>query len=544
MKDRIIFFSRYLSLFIYLAFFSACSSLQGVGFSSGEGSMEDPEFADVTEERAVVESEIALREELAALDKLGDWVEGPAEISVPEYDFPVTSNKHIEFYIKLFQGKQRKNFARWLSRSGRYLPKIHHELEKAGLPLDLVYLAMIESGFNPSAYSHAHASGLWQFIKSTGRNYGLRVDSWVDERRDPDKATIAAIAYLADLYAEFDDWYLAVAGYNAGEGKIRRAIARYKSRDFWQLASKRYLRLETKRYVPKLIAAIVISKEPEKYGFGDIEYEKFVELDEVSVPPLTALDAVALSCDTDVAKLKKMNNELRKGMTPPDIKGYKIKVPAGAKELVVKNLSRIHPVVATDFKTHVVRRGDTLSTICRRYKLNKTTLLKANNLRTSQLAVGKRLRIPFQTTKYVKLHEGQSARNYFASNSGKGSLVLHQIRSGDTVSKISKQYQVPAEMIMSWNGLASVHKIRAGQQLALYLDNGESKPIGGKLSSNILSISPVDFKKNVTYYKVRNGDSLWRIARKFRVSTGEIIAWNNLTSNMIRPGKKLIIKKG
>lgn len=544
MKSRIAFFFRYLSLFSFLLALSGCAGLPGAGSPDGESAGEDPEVVGEIEERVVVESEDALREELAALDQLGEWDGGPPELATPQYDFPVVTNKQVEFYLKLFQGKQRNHFARWLSRSNQYLTMIHPRLREAGLPLDLAYLAMIESGFNPTAYSHAHASGLWQFIQSTGRNYGLRVDGWVDERRDPEKATEAAIAYLTDLYNEFDDWYLAVAGYNAGEGKIRRAIARYDSRDFWHLAGKRYLRLETKRYVPKLIAAIIIAKEPEKYGFANIEFEKAPLVEEVEVPPLTALDAVALCCNTDVSVLKKMNNQLRKGMTPPDAGGYSIKVPLGAKALVAKNLSRIHPVIATDFKTHVVRKGETLSSICKRYHLNKTTLLKANKLRSAQLIAGNRLRIPFRSTKYVLLGEGQSPRSFFASNSDKGALVLHQIRSGDTISKISKQYQVPAEMIMSWNGLASIHKIRAGQQLALYLGGGESSPPEVLGADFVPSLSAGDIKKRVTYYRVRNGDSLWAIARKFQVSTSDIMQWNDLNSNMIRPGRKLIVKKG
>ncbi|MDH4318748.1 MAG: lytic transglycosylase domain-containing protein, partial [Desulfobulbaceae bacterium] len=296
MKSRITIFFRYLFMFALLFVLSGCAGIGGFDSDEGDSAWVDLEPAGEIEDRVVVESEETLRDELSGLDQLGEWDGGTADISTPQYDFPVTTNKQVEFYLELFQNKQHKHFARWLSRSKQYLTMIKPRLREAELPEDLAYLAMIESGFNPTAYSRAHASGLWQFIQSTGKNYGLRVDGWVDERRDPEKATEAAISYLGNLYHEFDDWYLAVASYNAGEGKIRRAIERYNTRDFWQLARNSYLSLETKRYVPKLIAAIIIAKEPEKYGFGDIEFESEMAYEEVEVPPLTTLDAVALCC--------------------------------------------------------------------------------------------------------------------------------------------------------------------------------------------------------------------------------------------------------
>jgi len=214
-------------------------------------------------------------------------------------------------YLKLFQGKQRKYFSRWLARSTRYLPLIHEELDRAGLPRDLVYLAMIESGFNQRAYSRARAVGLWQFMKGTGRDYNLRIDRYVDERRNALKSTRAAAAYLADLYQQFGDWHLAVAAYNGGPGKIRYGIKRFKTKDFWTLAEKRYLRLETKRYVPKLIAAIIIAKSPEKYGFTKIDYAPPMEYDSIEVGPGLSIDALALISGGSKKQLMLLNQELK-----------------------------------------------------------------------------------------------------------------------------------------------------------------------------------------------------------------------------------------
>ncbi len=509
-----------------------------------------------------VESEEVLHEELSALERVGDWEEGqPEKIREIEpevtFDFPVTMNKQVRFYLDTFQHRQKKYFKRWLARSGRYLPFIQKELARAGLPKDLAYLAMIESGFNPSAYSRARAVGLWQFIKGTGRNYGLRIDRWVDERRDPEKATRAAIAYLGTLYEEFDDWYLAVASYNAGEGKIRKGIKRYKTRNFWELARHRFLRLETKRYVPKLIAAILIAKEPEKYGFTDIAYHTPVEYDLVAVPAGTDLHAVATAARSKVGTIRELNNELRRNQTPPGRGSYQVKVPRGSQDLVAENLKRLHPVVSTDWKTHVVRRGDTLRRICRRYNLNTRTLLKANNLRSARLRPGQRLRIPYRTTRYVLLKKGETLQAHYARMGKNNPLVLHRLKRGETLSKLARQYQVPVSLIKQWNGIHDVRKIRAGQHIALYVDgtkgNGRSTPAGKDIGRNrqqILSLN--DSKKwapdqntaaALTWYQVRHGDSLWTIARKFRVSAHDIRRWNRLRSNVIHPGTRLIIRK-
>ncbi len=513
-----------------------------------------------------VEREDVLIEELAALDKTGRWgddtakEEPPVPPEVVVYDFPVTINKQVEFYLDLFQNRQRKYFQRWLARSTLYVPYIQEELTKAKLPTDLAYLAMIESGFNPSAYSKAHAAGLWQFIRGTGRNYGLRIDSWVDERREPVKATKAAIGYLSKLYAEFDDWYLAVAAYNAGEGKIGRAIKKYKTRDFWELASHRYLKLETKRYVPKLIAAIIISRDPEKYGFHEIQYMQPDQFDLITVPAGTDLAAVAVTANTSVKKLRKLNNELRKSRTPPNQKKYILRIPDGSYNMVAQNMKRLHPVITTAYKTHTVRSGDTLNRVCRKYNLNKLTLLKANSLRSGTLKKGQRLRIPYRTTKYVLLKDGETPQSRFAMAGKDGKLILHEIKKGETLSRISKKYNVPVDIIMQWNDISDVRRIRAGHHLALYMDTGSPVPppistpsVATVINSSKIpllrdqkkfQVATLTLQKARTLYKVRNGDSLWTIAKKFRVSATDLRRWNNLENNMIHPGEKLVIRKG
>ncbi|HEB51442.1 MAG TPA: LysM peptidoglycan-binding domain-containing protein [Desulfobulbus sp.] len=551
-------------LCLLLAAATGCSPLGATKTACVPG-VTQPDIDSSTDEDnqyVTVEPEEVLEDELAALNQLGDWEDGSRlqEAGAPEvtYDFPVVVNKQVEFYLNLFQGRQRKYFKRWLGRSTRYLPLIRRELKEAGLPGDLAYLAMIESGFNPSAYSRAHAAGLWQFIKGTGRNYGLRIDSWVDERREPEKATRAAVAYLSNLYSEFNDWYLAVAAYNAGEGKIRRAIKRYRTRDFWQLARHRYLRLETKRYVPKLIAAIMIARNPEQYGFTDIDYQEPVRYELIKVPPRTDLAAVAVAANTTVKEIRRLNIELRRNQTPPRMDGYRLKIPHGTAQLVARNMARLHPVITTGYKTHVVRGRDTLNRICRLYGLNKTTLLKANNLHSARLRKGQRLRIPYRTTRYILLREGETLDARFARAGREGRMILHRIRRGDTLSRISKQYNVPVHIIMQWNNITDVRRIRAGEQLALYLDTGDDVSGGapraaagaGDRALLVLNGSSkhrpagTGRKSGVTWYRVRNGDSLWTIARRFRVSARDIRRWNNLQDNMIHPGRRLVIRKG
>lgn len=509
------------------------------------------------------ETEQSLTEELEALRHTGNWqqkngLSSPDQSEEITYDFPIVINKQVQVYLDLFQNRQKKQFAIWLSRSGKYIPMFKKELRDAGLPEDLAYLAMIESGFSQRAYSRAKAVGLWQFIKGTGKQYNLEIDQYVDERRHAEKSTKAAISFLSDLYADFGDWHLAVAAYNAGAGKIRRGMQRYNSNDFWNLAQHDYLTMETKRYVPKLIAAILIAKNPEKYGFTNISYESPLDYETLRVGPGLSLEAVALLCDASDKEIKRLNQELKTGKTPLNKSYYDVQIPSGSKELAEANLPRLHSVVSTGYKTHIIDKTDTLSTICKRYNINKTTLLKINNLRSKTLIAGKHLRIPYNAIQYRLLAEGK-----------KGSLeaddlVLHKIRPGETISKIAKKYNVPASLIVSWNGLKSIHQIRAGQQLALYIENTEVTHHPKQQPESSVAVSTPDPDSSliilaeqkkfnlserstpentkISWYKVRQGDSLWAIARKFNLSPKQLKSWNNLKSNRIHPGVKLKIK--
>lgn len=250
------------------------------------------------------------------------------------FDIPVTYNKKVSYWITYFQDKGKDWFHDWLERSTKYMPFIQKELRRAGLPQDLGYMVMIESGFQPNAVSIANAVGPWQFISATGRRYGLEQRWWIDERRDLAKSTVAATRYLRDLYNEFGSWYLVAASYNMGEGGLRRQINRYKTRDFWALARMGALPQETMDYVPKIIAAMMISKTPSLYGFYDISQFEPYDYDEVVVPGGTDLREVAEKIGVTPKTMKDLNAELLVHYIPQQIKSFKIRVPKGAGTLV------------------------------------------------------------------------------------------------------------------------------------------------------------------------------------------------------------------
>jgi membrane-bound lytic murein transglycosylase D len=320
-----------------------------------------------------------------------------------DFDIPIVINARVEQFIECFQTTARERFVTWLARSPRYIPLMKNLFKAHGLPEDLVYIAFIESGFDPYAYSRSRASGPWQFIRWTGKRYGLRVDWWVDERRDPEKSTLAAAKYLKDLYVRFECWYLAAAGYNAGEYKIINAMRRYRTEDFWKLAEYRYLKRETKNYVPQMIAAALIAKDPERYGFTDVEYQEPLRYEKVKVPELTGLLLVAKACETPIEEIKNLNPELKRGVTPPNEDAYEIRIPFGKKDFFLKNFETLQPFEKFEFKTHLVKTGETLSGIARHYRVDLAPFLELNHLKkTSRISKGMTLLIPLSKDEKIK----------------------------------------------------------------------------------------------------------------------------------------------
>ncbi len=469
-------------------------------------------------------------------------------VEEPKYDFPMAQNRYVDYHLDIFQHRDRKTFKLWLARAGRYNPMITAQLAKAGLPLDLTWLPLIESGYSLTAYSRARAVGPWQFLRSTARMYGLRVDNFVDERRDPVKATAAAIRFLKDLYEDLGDWSLAVAAYNGGIGRVGRAVKRARTKDFWELVRRRFLKRETRNYVPRLIAAIMIAKNPQTYGFNDITPYSPLEFESVDVPPWTSLRAVAVAGDIKFAVLKTLNRHLRRGITPPGPRPYPVRVPVGTATKIKENINRVYATVSTRFRTHVVKRRETIGRICRRYRISRTTLLKANDLTSRRLRIGQRLRIPFQHTTY-KLSPVDLDRMR-AEAGGNRDLILHRIKPGESVWSIARRYNIPPHLIVSWNNLKDPTRIKAGERLALFLgDLNKDTTRTTALIAKTVTASDISDNRSAsatggdpTYYRVRSGDTLWKIARHFQVTPEKIRQWNDIAGNTIYPGRLLVLK--
>ena len=303
--------------------------------------------------------------------------------------------KAIRKNVTLFSERLKDRFSVYLSRSGKYLDLMSEILEENDIPEEIVFLPLIESGFNSHAYSRARAAGYWQFIASTARKYGLTISWWRDERRDPVKSTMAAANYLKDLYGMFGSWNLAMAAYNAGEGKIMRALRRTKSDNYWSLLRTNYIKRETKNYVPKFVAASTIANSPHDFGFGDVEYHPPFDYDTVTLESPIDLEVAARCAETSVEVIKELNPELRRWCTPADVYEYALRIPPGTKRTFARNFSATPEEERLSTDKYTVRKGDTFWKIARRTGAPLQVILDLNNLEKSALLkVGQKLSVP------------------------------------------------------------------------------------------------------------------------------------------------------
>ncbi len=400
-----------------------------------------------------------------------------------KYDIPVELNDAVIAYVRFFQTDAREHFAHWLARSGKFLPMMRQILEKQGVPLDLVYLSMIESGFNAYAYSFAKAAGLWQFMVGTSSRYGLTTNFWVDERRDPMKATLAASKYLKDLQARFHgDWYLAWAGYNAGEGKVDRAIRNESTRDFWTMMNKgRTLRAETKHYVPKLIAAALIAKHPDRFGFAGVQLEQPWDTEEAPVSDSTDLHVIAKAAGIEFETVRDLNPELRRFCTPPGI--WTIKLPRGTRERFVAEYAKLGPGERLAFTEHKVEKGEPLAKIARAYGVSEGAILRTNGLKSfKQVKIGKLLVIPMQQSKLGLLAGAQledrrpqgrtvsrALNAAVQARPAPGAPGAYRVRPGDSLWTIAAKFSTTVDRLKRINGLTDrrAKALQVGQTLSV-----------------------------------------------------------------------------
>ena len=498
----------------------------------------DSLFEEVVEENFAEQAEPLDAATLADNQLLQGVDQNPPEdpgqtlaLQEPVYDFPVVENEKVRYYVDYYTGRARKTFKIWLERSGRYLPMMREIFAEAGLPKDLAYLAMVESGFNDKAYSWAHAVGPWQFIESTGRRYGLKNDWWHDERRDPEKATRAAAHFLSDLYKSFDgDWYLAVPSYNAGPGKLRQAVKRYKTRDFWELSRGKYLKAETKNYLPKLLAVILIAKQPEKYGFTDLEYQEPIAYETMALPSSTDLEVLARLSGSDYSSIKKLNPELKRWCTPPASKGFEVRLPVGSQPLFSEKYAQLPKRERANYVRHKVKSGDTLLALSHRYGVRVTDIKRLNSIKNSRtIQIGTNLIVPLNPDSNGLKPLAELKDDYKRSR-----LSRYTVRSGDSLWKISRKFNVTEKQLRVWNKLGWSNTIRPGQSLIV-----SSKKTAKKRIAKVKKTSGPVTKM---LYTVRSGDTLWAIGREFAVDTGQIRSWNNLAENhVLQPGESLTL---
>lgn len=403
------------------------------------------------------------------------------------FDIPVIYNRSTKTWIEYFITRGRKNLTQYLELSGRYAPVMGHMLEELGMPRDLIFLAMAESGFQNNAKSKARAVGPWQFIGATGRKYNLHIDWYVDERRDPIKATIAAGSYLKELKELFGSWELAAAAYNAGEGKIARAIKKYGTDDFWNIRNRPYLRRETRNYVPKIMALAIIGKNLSSFGFDSVQFQQPLEYEIVKVPPLTDLKLVADKINLEVDELYRWNPELLRWFTPP-LQEYNLRLPVGIRQ----KLANIDwkQFEAQNFQIYHAKTKMSLSKIAQYHHVPLDVLASINKLDPGFLvSKGTEVKLPFREGQdrsdhmYADLfdnnrrgsrsgHKRERLQDYIHEVGKKGQIQFmrtdfYTVKKGDTLWDVSKKVGVPLEKLIRGNLSAVEDGLRPGEKLAI-----------------------------------------------------------------------------
>jgi membrane-bound lytic murein transglycosylase D len=406
-----------------------------------------------------------------------------SDIQGGEHDIPIPLNQRVLSFIELFQGRLHDFLEEGMRRGSKYLPMIQNVFRAEGLPLDLAYVPLVESAFNPNALSRTKAKGVWQFMRGTGLENGLRQDWYIDERSDPEKATVAAAKYLNTLADMFDgDWHLALASYNGGPGRLQRAIkAAGGVADFWALSAKpRILPRETRDYVPMILAAIVIARNPAQYGF-EFETEEPHQYETVTLDQPVDLRRIAEWADTTIADIQTLNPELRRWTTPIKDDAYTLKVPMGTADIVNAKLSDASTAELASLRWYTVKKGDTLAKIARTLRVGRTDLAAANYLKTTaRVSPGSKLMVPRESTVLMAARADRrvpaaESRALVAdavvpavqADGGQRVKISYRVKRGDTLVSIARVFSTSVSAIKTWNRIPG-STIRAGERLTIY----------------------------------------------------------------------------
>lgn len=439
---------------------------------------------------------------------------------------PIIINSRVETSIKMFKGKRHGDLQRWIKTKAKYERLFRKILRENGVPEEFIYLSMLESEMRTDALSYVGAMGQWQFMDYTAKSFGLTYDYWVDERRDPIKATEAAAKYFLYLYEEFNDWYLVMAAYNAGEGRIGRSIRYEHTRDYWKLKT---LPKATRKYVPHIMAVAAISMEPQKYGFKDYKPQSiWGDFDTLTLHQSYELEKIARVCGISFDKLREMNPELRKLNTPAY--NYVIRLPKGKRSVLAQEIN-----VMEAAPTHIiyqVKSGDTLSEIAMKYGMTVQDIVKANKLSsTSRIYIGQKIILPQGGNSFLSSGSNYKKSSSSATAKGKPDLsashrkIIYTVKSGDTLGDIAEIYDTRASRIRVWNGLQYGEFIHPKQKLTIWVPKGNT------------------YQTVAQYYTVKRGDSFEKIANSFGLSNGELKKLNpSMNYSKIYPGDKIRIQ--
>ncbi|QXD14057.1 LysM peptidoglycan-binding domain-containing protein [Rhodocaloribacter litoris] len=472
---------------------------------------------------------------------------------------PLHRNRLVEQSIRFLLKEPDRHLHKWLSRAATYFPMIEQILREEGVPDELKYLAMIESGLNPRARSRASAVGMWQFMSATGRAYGLQVTHWVDERRDPEKSTRAAARHLRDLYETFGNWHYVLAAYNSGAGRVRQAMRRAgvtsaRETPVWEIYP--YLPRETRNYIPMFMATVMVASNPGAFGVQPVAPGPRYAYDVAEVEGMLDLGLVAEMAGTDVETIRALNPELRQWATPPSSTPYRLRLPAGTRDRFTAAYAALPEERRQSVAIHTVRRGDTLGKIARRYDTTVAAIQEVNGLRGTTIQVGQTLHVPVRYEAYAGVTASTGGHVQYGSRppgedatpvvtasltagdraagpapgeaaSEHRTRVRYHVRRGDNLTEIARRYGVTVDDLQRWNDLTG-SRIYPGQTLTVYPgEAGTAASTGRKVT-----------------YQVRPGDNLTRIAARYGVTVDDLRRWNDLRSDHIRAGQRLTIYAG